>query len=68
MGAQQQLVTSVIAGPQSEAQLSDCFGALNYRFTADDEALVNSLVAPGQASTPGYADPPEQVESGLPRS
>jgi aryl-alcohol dehydrogenase-like predicted oxidoreductase len=60
------LVTSVIAGPRVEAQLSDYLGALKYHFTAEDEALVNSLVAPGHASTPGYTDPLEQVEGRVP--
>jgi aryl-alcohol dehydrogenase-like predicted oxidoreductase len=61
------LVTSVIAGPRTEAQLEDYLGAVKYRFTAEDEALVSSLVAPGHASTPGYTDPMEQVEGRLPR-
>jgi len=61
------LVTSVIVGPRVEAQLNDYLGALKYRFTAEDEKLVNSLVAPGHASTPGYTDPLEQVEGRVPR-
>lgn len=60
------LVTSVIAGPRVETQLNDYLGALRYRFTAEDETLVNSLVAPGHASTPGYTDPLEQVEGRVP--
>jgi len=62
------LVTSVIVGPRLETQLDDYLAALNYRFTAEDEALVNSLVAPGHASTPGYTDPLEPVEGRVPRS
>ena len=61
------LVTSVIVGPRVEAQLNDYLGALRYRFTAEDEDLVNSLVAPGHASTPGYTDPLEQVEGRVSR-
>jgi aryl-alcohol dehydrogenase-like predicted oxidoreductase len=61
------LVTSVIVGPRVEAQLDDYLGALKYRFTAEDEILVNSLVEPGHASTPGYTDPLEQVEGRVPR-
>jgi aryl-alcohol dehydrogenase-like predicted oxidoreductase len=61
------LVTSVIVGPRIEAQLDDYLDALRYRFTAEDESLVNALVAPGHASTPGYTDPLEQVEGRVPR-
>jgi aryl-alcohol dehydrogenase-like predicted oxidoreductase len=57
----------VIVGPRVEAQLNDYLGALRYRFTAEDEDLVNSLVAPGHASTPGYTDPLEQVEGRVSR-
>jgi len=56
------LVTSVIAGPRTEAQLSDYIGALAYRFTPEDEALVDSLVPPGHPSTPGYSDPADPIE------
>ena len=62
------LVTSVIAGPRTEAQLADYLGALECRLTAEDEALVDSLVAPGHPSTPGYIDPAEPVEGRVPRS
>jgi len=62
------LVTSVIAGPRTEAQLGDYLGALECRLTAEDEALVDSLVAPGHPSTPGYIDPVEPVEGRMPRS
>jgi aryl-alcohol dehydrogenase (NADP+) len=61
------LVTSVIVGPRTEAQLDDYLGTLRYRFTAEDESLVSALVAPGHASTPGYTDPLEQVEGRVPR-
>lgn len=50
-------VSSVIAGPRTLQQWQDYFPALEYRFTAEDEALVDSLVAQGHASTPGYNDP-----------
>ena len=40
-----QLVTSVIAGPRTEEQWRDYLGALDHRFDADDEALVDRLVA-----------------------
>ena len=32
-------------------------GALEHRFSAEDEALVDSLVKSGHPSTPGYNDP-----------
>ncbi len=50
-------VSSVIAGPRTLAQWQDYFGALTCTIDADDEALVDSLVAPGHPSTPGYNDP-----------
>jgi aryl-alcohol dehydrogenase (NADP+) len=52
-----QLVTSAIAGPRTEAQWDDYQPALDYVFTAEDEAFVDGLVTPGHASTPGYNDP-----------
>ena len=48
---------SVIAGPRTLAQWQDYAPALGYALTEEDEALVNSLVAPGHPSTPGYNDP-----------
>lgn len=50
-------VSSVIAGPRTLAQWQDYLPAIDYVLTADDEALVDSLVAPGHPSTPGYNDP-----------
>jgi aryl-alcohol dehydrogenase-like predicted oxidoreductase len=50
-------VSSVIAGPRTLAQWQDYFGALDCTITPQDEALVDSLVRPGHASTPGYSDP-----------
>lgn len=51
------LVTSAIAGPRTEEQWNDYVPALNYAFTAEDEAFVNELVVTGHSSTPGYNDP-----------
>jgi aryl-alcohol dehydrogenase (NADP+) len=51
------LVTSAIAGPRTEAQWEDYVPALDYRFTAEDETFVNTLVPTGHSSTPGYNDP-----------
>jgi len=50
-------VSSIIAGPRTLAQWQDYLPALDYVFTPEDEALVDSLVKPGHPSTPGYTDP-----------
>jgi aryl-alcohol dehydrogenase (NADP+) len=62
------LVTAAIGGPRTEAQWQDYLGALSYRFTREDEALVDRLVAPGHPSTPGYNDPQYPLEGRVPRS
>lgn len=51
------LISSVIAGPRTLAQLEDYYAAVDLVISAEEEALVNALVAPGHASTPGYNDP-----------
>ena len=51
------IVSSVIAGPRTLEQWQDYFPATDYAVTAEDEALVDSLVKPGHPSTPGYTDP-----------
>jgi len=56
------LVTATIVGPRTEAHLEDYLAAMAYRFTAEDEALVDGLVAPGHPSTPGYNDPSYPLE------
>jgi aryl-alcohol dehydrogenase-like predicted oxidoreductase len=50
-------VSAVIAGPRTLEQWTSYLGALDCPIDAADEALVDSLVAPGHASTPGYNDP-----------
>ncbi len=52
-----QAVSAVIAGPRTFDQWVSYMGALDCSISAEDEALVNSLVTPGHASTPGYNDP-----------
>ncbi len=52
-----QSVSSVIAGPRTLEQWTGYAGALDYVLTPQDEALIDSLVAPGHPSTPGYTDP-----------
>ena len=56
------LVSAVIAGPRTEQQWDDYLRALDYRFTAEDEALIDRLVTSGHASTPGYNDPAYPIE------
>jgi len=51
------IVSSVIAGPRTLEQWQDYLAALDTPWSAEDEALVDSLVTPGHASTPGYHDP-----------
>ncbi len=55
-------VSAVIAGPRTEAQWDDYVGALAYRFTAEDEALIDRLVTSGHPSTPGFNDPAYPIE------
>jgi aryl-alcohol dehydrogenase-like predicted oxidoreductase len=50
-------VSSIIAGPRTFEQWTSYFGALDYAWTAEDEALADRLVVAGHASTPGYNDP-----------
>jgi aryl-alcohol dehydrogenase-like predicted oxidoreductase len=50
-------VSAVIAGPRTFEQWTGYLGALDVTIDAEDEALVDSLVAPGHPSTPGYTDP-----------
>ena len=57
-----QAVTAVIAGPRTLAQWQDYFGALEVTISAEDAALVDSLVKPGHPSTPGYNDPAYPLE------
>lgn len=55
-------VTAVIAGPRTLDQWRAYAGALAYRFTPEDEALVDGLVPAGHPSTPGYTDPAYPLE------
>src|SRR6201992_3916874 len=61
-------VTGVIAGPRTEEQWDDYVRALDYRFTAEDEALIDRLVVTGQPSTPGYKDRQYPIKGRKPRS
>lgn len=61
------LINGVIAGPRTLAQWQDYIAALAVTVGPDDEALVDSLVAPGHASTHGYTDPLYPVTGRVPR-
>ena len=50
-------ISAAIAGPRTFEQWQSYLGALDYEWTEEDEALVDSLVRPGHPSTPGYTDP-----------
>jgi aryl-alcohol dehydrogenase-like predicted oxidoreductase len=58
-------VTSVIAGPRTFEQWEAYLASARTQLDAHDEAVVDELVAPGHASTPGYNDPAYPVEGRL---
>ncbi len=58
-------VSSVIAGPRTLAQWEQYFAALNWKWTAEDEAAVDELVTPGHPSTPGFNDPQYPIAARL---
>ncbi len=60
-------VTSVLAGPRTMEQWTEYLGALGHAFGAEDEALVEALVAPGHPSTPGFNDPRYPITGRRPR-
>jgi aryl-alcohol dehydrogenase-like predicted oxidoreductase len=62
------LVTAAIAGPRTEAHWADYIRALEYKFTREDEAVIDGLVPAGHPSTPGYNDPAYPIEGRVPRS
>jgi len=51
------LLTAVIIGPRTMAQLDDNMGCLSCRITPEDEAAVDSLVSPGEHTGRGFNDP-----------
>jgi aryl-alcohol dehydrogenase-like predicted oxidoreductase len=59
------LISACIAGPRTEEQWDAYVEALKVQIVPEDDALVDSLVAPGHASTPGYTDPQYPVEGRL---
>ncbi|MFN0056666.1 MAG: aldo/keto reductase [Planctomycetales bacterium] len=50
------IVTSVIIGPRTQAQFEDNLQCLNVTIDPQDEALVDSLVPPGEHSGKGFQD------------
>ena len=62
------LVTAPIAGPRTLEQFEGYLPALSYAFAPEDEALVDSLVATGHPSTPGFNDPAYPIEGRPTRS
>ena len=60
-------VTSVLAGPRTLEQWREYLGALDYAFSAEDEALIDGMVHPGHPSTPGYTDSKFPVIGRVPR-
>jgi len=61
-------VSAVIAGPRTFEQWSIYPGALEFKWTKEDEALVDSLVPPGHPSSPGFTDPGYPIEGRFART
>jgi aryl-alcohol dehydrogenase-like predicted oxidoreductase len=61
-------ISGVVAGPRTEAQWDDYVAALDYKFTAQDEAFIDGLVVTGHAAAPGYNDPQYPIEGRVPRT
>ena len=61
------LISGVVAGPRTEAQWDDYVAALDFKFTAEDEAFINDLVVTGHAAAPGYNDPQYPIEGRVAR-
>ncbi|MDZ3991794.1 hypothetical protein PspTeo4_12264 [Pseudomonas sp. Teo4] len=61
-------MNSAIVGPRTEAQWDAYGGALEVKITAEDEAFIDSLVAPEHASTPGLNDVAHFVTGRIARS
>ncbi len=56
------LVTGAIAGPRTLAQWESYLAAFDVTWTADDDAAVDALVAPGCTAAPQFIDPAYPVE------
>ena len=62
------LVHGLIGGPKTLAQWQEYLDAIEVPFDTDDEALVDTMVPAGHASTPGYTDPVYPVTGRQPRT
>ena len=62
------LITSVIAGPRTFAQWRDYLAAIDQKFDAEYEKLVDQLVPPGHPATRGYTDPKQPVTGRVPKT
>jgi aryl-alcohol dehydrogenase-like predicted oxidoreductase len=60
------LVTSAIVGPRTLEQMREYLDGASFAFGADDEALIDGMVAPGHPTTPGYNDPAYPLEGRVP--
>lgn len=60
------LVTGAIAGPRTLAQWESYLAACEVTWTAEDEAAVDALVAPGCTAVPQFIDPAYPVEGRKP--
>lgn len=59
------LISSALAGPRTFEQWRSYLEALKITLNATDEAMADSLVPPGYASTHGYFDPSHPVKGRL---
>ena len=55
-------VSSAIVGPRTLGQMREYLDGVDFAFGADDEALIDAMVASGHPSTPGYNDPAYPIE------
>lgn len=56
------IITAAIVGPRTLAQFTENLGALDHGWRAEDEAVIDRVVAAGHPSTPGYNDPAYPIE------
>lgn len=63
-----QCLSGVIGGPRTLEQWTDYVAALGVQITAEDEAMVDSLVPQGYASTHGFVDPQYPIMGRQPRN
>ncbi len=56
------LISSIVAGPRTEAQWEGYVAALGTRLDAEDEAAVDAVVTPGHRAAAGRNDPAYPIE------